>query len=85
MVSAQGHHLSGHPWAAADPALEARMKNMEIQNTWRKTEMAVQSHLARHSHGSKGALRSGAPSLRPRAGSRVPSPGSEDGVHRERE
>ncbi|KAL3234049.1 hypothetical protein MRX96_022799 [Rhipicephalus microplus] len=30
--SAQEHHLSGHPWAATNPGLAARMENMEKEN-----------------------------------------------------
>ncbi|KAH8009793.1 hypothetical protein HPB51_019352 [Rhipicephalus microplus] len=38
--SAQGHHLSGRPWAAADPGLAARMENMEKENRELRQELA---------------------------------------------
>ncbi|KAL3221288.1 hypothetical protein MRX96_050266 [Rhipicephalus microplus] len=38
--SAQGYHLSGRPWAAADPGLAARMENMEKENRELRQELA---------------------------------------------
>ncbi|KAL3181697.1 hypothetical protein MRX96_036217 [Rhipicephalus microplus] len=38
--SAQGHPLSGRPWAAADPGLAASMENMEKENRELRQELA---------------------------------------------
>nr|XP_037280396.1 serine/arginine-rich splicing factor 4-like [Rhipicephalus microplus] len=38
--STQGHPLSGHPWAAADPGLAARMENIEKENRELRQELA---------------------------------------------
>ncbi|KAH8027410.1 hypothetical protein HPB51_005248 [Rhipicephalus microplus] len=38
--SAQGHPLSGRPWAVADPGLAARMENMDKDNRELRQELA---------------------------------------------
>ncbi|KAH8009186.1 hypothetical protein HPB51_012684 [Rhipicephalus microplus] len=38
--SAQGHPLSGRPWAAADPGLATRMENMKKENKELRQELA---------------------------------------------